>query len=61
MRSYLRKLSIYGVSALLSLTMFATTLSAAPGVPRDGDDPSAWVRIVSKLARVICDILSTPK
>jgi hypothetical protein len=60
MRSYLRKWSIYGVSAFLSLTMFATTLSAAPRVPRDGD-PWTWVRVVGRLAREICDILSLPK
>lgn len=60
MRSYLRKLSTYGVSVLLSLTMFATTLSAAPKVPR-GDDPWTWVGIVIKLARAICDTLSFPK
>lgn len=60
MSSYLRKLSVYGVSAFLSLTMFATALSAAPRVPR-GEDPSSWVRFLGKLAQAICDILGNPK
>jgi hypothetical protein len=62
MMNFVRRLSIYGVSAGLSLTLFATNLSAARRVPGEGDGFEDVLRVVGKMLRVIFgDVLSIPK
>ena len=60
MRNVARKFSIYGVSGVLSLTMFAAELAAAPRVPKGGDDPWGWLRAVGGLMRAVLDAINVP-
>ena len=60
MKHTLRKVSIYAVSAAFSLTFFATSLSAAPRIPRDGGDPWMWVRFAGRLLRRAFDTITVP-